>query len=318
MAMRSKAAQRVIEQADALQIRGLRGVRAALSTTRGRLDVGAPKLETRELGIPTPAGPLRARLYQPDATPTPGPGLVFFHGGGFVICDIDSHDALCRRLAQAAGMRIVSVDYRLAPEAPFPAQLEDGEAAVRWAVAEAASLGIDPARLLVGGDSSGGYITVWASSKLNAERPGTVAGQVLIYPLLDLDDDAWAASLATHSRIVGRVAVGFIRHQLRLGAAPPSLAAGDLGPLPPTLIAVGGHLDPCRPEGLLLATRLAGAGKPVTLLTYPRLPHGFASLTHLYPAGRRAVAEIGRAAAELVGNEASPTAKGRVIGVGQK
>ena len=129
---------------------------------------------------------------------------MFFHGGGFVICDIDSHDAPCRRLAGAAGMRVISVDYRLAPEAVFPAQLEDAEAAVRWAIAEAPSLQIDPSRLLVGGDSAGGYISVWVASKLNAERAGTVAGQVLIYPLLELHDDAWAASLSTHSRIVGR------------------------------------------------------------------------------------------------------------------
>ena len=301
MVIKSRTAQRLIEDADALHLRGLRGVRSAMAAPRSRFDRGAPAMETRELSIPTPAGPLKARLYRPSTAATIGPGLVFFHGGGFVICDIETHDALCRRLADASAMAVLSVDYRLAPEAPFPAQLEDAEAALRWAMTEAASLQIDPARLLVGGDSAGAYMSVVAAAKLNAERPGAIAGQVLIYPLLALDDDAWAASLSTHSRIVGRVALGYIRHQLHLGAVPVSLAEGDLAPLPPTLIVVGGHLDPCRPEGLRLAQRLREANMPVTLLAYPRLPHGFASLTHLSVASRRAVAEIGRLTAELIG-----------------
>ena len=227
---------------------------------------------------------------------------MFFHGGGFVICDLETHDTLCRHLAAAAGVCIISIDYRLAPEAPFPAQLEDGEAAVRWAAAEASSLGIDPGRLLVGGDSAGAYIAVASAKSLNAERPGTVAGQALIYPLLALDDEAWASSLFTHSRIVGRVALSYIRHQLQLDAAAAvSLAEGDLTYMPPTLIAVGGPLDPCRPEGLRLAARLRDAKMPVTMLDYPRLPHGFGSLTQLSAASRRAVAEIGRQLAILKG-----------------
>jgi acetyl esterase len=301
MVVRSKAAQRLIDDADALHLRGLQGVRTAMATSRGRLDRTSPVMETRDVTIPTAAGPLKARLYRPSAATASGPGLVFFHGGGFVICDVETHDALCRRLADAAGMRILSVDYRLAPEAPFPAQLEDAEAALRWAIAEATSLQIDPARLLVGGDSAGGYLTVAVTAKLNAERPGAVAGQLLIYPLLVLDDPAWAASLSTLSRIVGRVTLGYIRYQLRLDAPPPSLAEIDLTPLPPTLIAVGGQLDPCRPEGLRLAERLRQAKMPVTLLQYPRLPHGFASMTYVSVASRRAVAEIGVAMKALGG-----------------
>lgn len=295
MPARSKTAQRLIEDADALHRRGLQGVRTAMAVSRGRLDRGAPVMETRELAIPTAAGPLKARLYRPSSATAMGPGLMFFHGGGFVLCDIETHDALCRRLADAAGMRVLSVDYRLAPEAPFPAQLEDAEAALRWAMAEAPTLSLDPARLMVGGDSAGAYMTVWVTAKLNAERPGAIAGQVLLYPLLVLDDETWAASLDTHSRILGRVTLGYIRQQLRLGEPPPSLAEIDLTPLPPTLIAVGGHLDPCRPEGLRLAERLGEAEMPVRLLVYPRLTHGFASLTPLSAASRRAVAEIGAA-----------------------
>jgi acetyl esterase len=299
MTLRSKPGRRLVAEADALQLLGLRRFRSALSAGHGAPDRGAPRMETRDLSLPTPAGPLRARLYRPDSAVAAGPGLVFFHGGGFVICDLETHDALCRHLAEAAGLRILSVDYRLAPEAPFPAQLEDGEAAVRWAFQEADALGFDSARLLVGGDSAGGYIAVATAAKLNREQPGRIAGQVLIYPLLELDDEAWASSLSTHSRIVGRVAVGYIRHQLQLDASPPSLAEGDLVPLPPTLMVVGGHLDPCRPEGLRLAARLRDANMRVALLQYPRLPHGFASLTHLSAASRRAMAEIGREARRL-------------------
>jgi len=180
--------------------------------------------------------------------------------------------------------------------------LEDGETAVRWAIQQARALEIDPAQVLVGGDSAGAYIAVSTAARLNTERPGTVAGQVLIYPLLELDDDAWASSLSTHSRIVGRLAVGYIRRQLHLVAPPPSLAETPLAPLPPTLIVIGGHLDPCRPEGLRLAARLQGANQALKLLQYARLPHGFASLTHLSAASRRAVAEIGREMRLLVGS----------------
>ena len=228
---------------------------------------------------------------------------MFFHGGGFVICDLETHDSLCRRLAAAAGMRVLSVDYRLAPEAAFPAQLDDGEAATRWAIAEAAGLGFEPTAILVGGDSAGAYIAVAVASKLNAERPGAVAGQALIYPLLELDDAAWASSVFTHSRILGRVTMGYIRAQLSLApGVETSLVDIDLAPLPPTLIATGGALDPCRPDGRRLTARLRTAGKPVTLLEYPGLMHGFGSLTHISPASRRAMAQIGEATARLVNN----------------
>jgi acetyl esterase len=229
---------------------------------------------------------------------------VFFHGGGFVICDLETHDSLCRWLADSSGMPLLSVDYRLAPEAPFPAQLDDGEAAVRWAIANADALGLDPRRLLLAGDSAGGYIAVALAARLNAERPGAVAGQALLYPLLELDDDAWASSIFAHARIVGRVAVGYIRSQLGPeSAAATSLVGIDPALMPPTLIAAGGHLDPCRPDARRLAERLRAAGRPVTLLEYPRLPHGFGSITHLSVAARRAMAEIGVAARALADRE---------------
>jgi acetyl esterase len=279
--------------------RGLRRIRYALSVSHARLDRDRGTLPTRDFAIPTAWGDLKARLYEPVPSSLAGPGLVFFHGGGFVVCDLETHDALCRRLAEAAGMRIVSVAYRLAPEAAFPAQLDDGEAAINWVKANGLQLGIDPEHVLAGGDSAGGYIALAATMTLNTTHPGTVTGLMLIYPLLELGDDAWASSLFAHSRIVGRVAVSYIRGQLQLKDLPESLAEIDLSPIPSSLIVVGGPLDPCRPDARKLAARLREAGKLAGLLEYARLPHGFASLTHLSRASSRAVDQIGETLARL-------------------
>lgn len=264
-------------------------------------------MHTRDFTIPTASAGLRARLYQPRPSGTIAPGLVFFHGGGFVVCDIETHDTLCRRLAAIALLPIVSVDYRLAPEAPFPAQLDDGETALRWVKLHCSDLGIDPDRLLAGGDSAGAYIALAAATKLNAVDKDTVAGLLLIYPLLELADEAWTTAVFAHSRIVGRVAVGYIRQQLQLNEPTPSLAEADLGPMPSSVIAVGGALDPCRPAARRLASRLRDVGKLADLLEYPRLPHGFASLTPISRASSKAVAEVGeslsRLAAGLVGSD---------------
>jgi acetyl esterase len=283
-----------------LQLQGLRGARNACSAALIALDRGAPDMATQDLAIPTASGPLQARLYRPATARAVSPALVYFHGGGFVVCDIETHDALCRRLADASGLVVISVDYRLAPEAAFPGQLEDGEAALRWTIDQAARLGVDPARILLGGDSAGAYIAVAIAARLNAERRGAVIGQVLLYPLLQLDDATWASSIFADSRIVGRVVVRYIRRQLSSDdLAIPSLTDMELGHVPPTVLAVGGPLDPCRPDGLAFAARLRDVGKPVTLLEYRRLPHAFASITHVSPTARNAVTEIGRAAAAL-------------------
>ncbi|HEY1880727.1 MAG TPA: alpha/beta hydrolase fold domain-containing protein [Caulobacteraceae bacterium] len=136
------------------------------------------------------------------------------------------------------------------------------------------------------------------AAKLNAAKPGSVAGLLLIYPLLELGDEA--SSVFAHSRIVGRAAVSYIRHQLQLKAPTQSLGESDLAPVPPSLIVTGGALDPCRPDAQRLAARLDVDGKLTGLLEYPRLPHGFASMTHVSRASGRAVGEIGERLADLV------------------
>ena len=181
----------------------LAGVRRALGFTLVGRDRDAGALCRRQdLTIPAET-PLRARLYIPEGADPASPGLVFFHGGGFVFCDIESHDAFCARLAAAGRFRLLSVDYRLAPEARFPAQLEDAIAALTWARANAADLGVNPDRLGAGGDSAGGYLAIAASARVNADRPGSVSALALIYPLLQMDDEVWASSLFRHSRLLG-------------------------------------------------------------------------------------------------------------------
>ncbi len=265
-------------------------------------DRTAPSMaETNDLTFDTPAGTLAARRYRPAGAVTGGPGLVFFHGGGFVISDLASHDALCRRLAHAARVTVIAAAYRLAPEAPFPAQVDDGLAATRWTLQRAASFGIDPARLSLGGDSAGAYIAVAVTRRLNAERGDAIAGQVLIYPLLQLEEELWASTVLADARVLGRLAVRYIRAQLKAVAMPaPSLLDPDPRLTPATLVISGGPLDPCRPDARLYAERLAEAGVAVTCREYPLLPHGFASLTHASATARRAVAEIGALAGEML------------------
>src|SRR5262249_56989958 len=130
---------------------------------------GPPMREGRACATPGPAGPRPARLYRPQSAPEHGgPLLVYFHGGGFVIGDLEINDALCRRLASAAALSVISVHYRLAPEAPYPAQLDDTLAAMRWLAAHAAELDLDPDCIAISGDSAGAYLAIAATARLHA------------------------------------------------------------------------------------------------------------------------------------------------------
>ncbi|MFZ5670581.1 MAG: alpha/beta hydrolase [Pseudomonadota bacterium] len=288
------------ERLSAEHRRGLDRVRRAARFLLAARDRSLPELaEIRNFHFEGAAGPLPARLYAPHGAETPGPLLVYFHGGGFVLSDLDTHDALCARLAHAGKIRVVSCRYRLAPEAPFPAQRDDALAAARWMREHAGRLGADPERLALGGDSAGGYLAVATAARLNAERPGTVRAQVLIYPLLTLEDDAWASSVLHDTRIVGRLAVIYIRAQLARAHAP-SLLATFPGSAPPTVLMAGGALDPCRPDARDYAALLAGAGVACEERYYEGQMHGFANLTHVSAVAREAVAETGRLAGRLL------------------
>ncbi len=281
-------------------LKGLERARKAVDFMLSRRDRTLPMLaQLRNFTVEGAVGPLAARLYVPQGADEPGPMLVFFHGGGFVLGDLETHDAFCVRLAAAAKVRVLACRYRLAPEAPYPAQLDDALAAFRWIAARAGQFGADPDALAIGGDSAGGYLAVAATARLNAETPGVVKAQVLIYPLLTLDDDVWASSLLQDARVVGRLAVQFIRAQLATTEAP-SLLGTLPGKAPPTLLVAGGPLDPCRPDALTYAQYLTAAGVAFEERYYTAQPHGFINLTHVSAPAREAVAEIGLLAGDLL------------------
>ncbi|MBS0296002.1 MAG: alpha/beta hydrolase [Proteobacteria bacterium] len=278
----------------------LPSARALLNRLLVDMDVEARAMSApRPITVQGAAGPLPARLYEPDPSAPPGPAMLFFHGGGFVFCSPETHDALCRRLAAASGWRILSCGYRLAPEYPFPAQHEDAVAAARWTLAHAQELKFDPARLAFGGDSAGAHLALWAAT--DERLAGKAALLVLLYPLLTLDDAEWSGSIVKDMRLLGRTAVAYIRRQLQTREG----AALELGPkrlarAPAALIVSGGPLDPVRPDAHPFAERLRAAGVAVTERDFPGLVHGSFNLTHLSQAARDAVAETGRTAAALL------------------
>jgi acetyl esterase len=246
--------------------------------------------------IPGPGGPLRLRVYTPSG-PGPFPLLVFFHAGGFVVCDLDTHDPMCRNLCSGANCVVVSVDYRLAPEHRFPAAPDDCLAATRWAGEHAAELGADPARVAVAGDSAGGTLAAVTALRVRDEGGPRLAGQLLVYPPTDLElparpslvenaegywltskDMAWFRGLYLNDP-----------SEARHPHASPMHAA-DLRGLPPALV-ITGEYDPLRDEGEEYAARLRNAGATTAVSRYDGVIHGFFSLRGLVDKSDAAVEE---------------------------
>jgi acetyl esterase/lipase len=248
------------------------------------LFAGAPlRLErVEELSIPGPVAPVGARLHVPRGASDPSPLLVYFHGGGFVVGDLDSHDATCRFLAREAGVRVLSVHYRRAPEHRFPAAVEDCVAALRFASDEAERLGADPARIAVGGDSAGGNLA--AVTSLLARDDGPVpAFQLLIYPVTDLSRKSASYALFREGYFLTERQMDWYRgHYLGADAAAasdprasPLLAVSLAGAAPAHVVVAG--FDPLRDEGIAYAHALRDAGVPVTLRVHWGMIHGFAN-----------------------------------------
>jgi acetyl esterase len=230
--------------------------------------------------MPGPAGPLRLRVYTPPGT-GPFPLLVFFHGGGFVVCDLDTHDAICRNLCAGAGCVVASVDYRLAPEHRFPAATDDCLAATRWTAAHAAELGGDPARVAVGGDSAGGLLAAVTALRVRDEGGPRLAGQLLIYPTTDLGPPS-TPSFSENAEGYGLTARDvpwfwdkYLNDpsEARHPHASP-LHAPDLRGLPPALV-VTAEYDVLRDEGERYGERLREAGVPTTISRHDGVVHGF-------------------------------------------
>jgi acetyl esterase len=242
--------------------------------------------------------PLRARHY---ATPREEPGtpplLVFFHGGGFVFGDLDTHDGLCRLLCRHAGVHVLAVDYRLAPEDPYPAAVDDAIAALRWAFEHAERLGADPGRVAVGGDSAGGNLAAVATLIAAREGPAVPALQLLIYPATDLVGRRPSRDLFAEGFFLTSVEMDWFKEQYvpagtdETDARVSPLLADDLSGLAPAIVATAGF-DPLRDEGEDYARALSAAGNRVILRRFPGLIHGFASATGVSRSSRHAVVEL--------------------------
>jgi acetyl esterase len=260
----------------------------------------AEMASVRDVAIPGPGGHIPARVYVPTTEPGPRPVVVYFHGGGWVIGGIESHDATVRGLAAASGVTAVSVDYRLAPEHPFPAPLDDCVAAVRWVASNAADLDVDPARLAVGGDSAGGNLAAVVAGQLRGTEAAP-AFQLLVYPVTDGEmarpsmvenADGYFLTTATMA--------WFWDHYTGAGdrtdpLASPLHATDDaLAGQAPALV-ITAEYDPLRDEGEAYAARLEAAGVPVTATRYDGMIHGFASMGDMVPEGKAAIDEAAQA-----------------------
>jgi acetyl esterase len=250
--------------------------------------------EVADLTIPGPGGELPVRLYRP-ARERPRPALLYFFGGGWVLGSIDTADGVSRSLANSSGALVVVPGYRLAPEHPFPAAIDDCYATLRWVAEHAGEIGADPARLAVGGDSAGGNLAAAVALRARADGPA-LAGQLLVYPNTDqlADDDSMRAG--DDPFLFNRHSVAWYReHYLTnpADAASPlasPLRAESLAGLPPALV-ITAEYDPLRDQGEAYARRLAAEGVQVELCRYPGMAHGFFTMTGTVDVARAAMAQ---------------------------
>jgi acetyl esterase len=269
-------------------------IRAAFDAMAGTAEGPAMKtVEMRE--AEGPAGPIPVRVYTPPGEGIK-PGLVYFHGGGFVVCNLDSHDVTCRELASGADCVVVSVDYRLAPEARFPAAPEDCHAATRWVAREAESLGIDRGRIAVAGDSAGGNLAAVVALMCRDRGGPELVHQLLIYPVTDHRCET--PSFDENGKgyfLTGDMMRWFWHHYLESakdGESPLAspIRADDLAGLPSATVLTAEY-DPLRDEGRAYAERLEAAGVATRYTNYPGVFHGFFGMGAQIPRARTAVAE---------------------------
>ena len=263
------------------------GMRDALRNAQDLLEVSPPKVAGREdVTLESGETRVKARVYTPyGAEEARGPALVFFHGGGFVLGSLDGYDPLCQRLAAVSGLRVVSVDYRLAPEHPFPAAVEDAFAAfdaVRAGGLE--DFGVDASRLAAGGDSAGGNL----SASIARERRGEVAFQLLLYPLLQLVEVKKARPRWQEGPFLSTATLKQIKKQYVRDADPADprispLMAEDLKGVAPAYM-LAAELDPLTDEGKVYADRLQAYGIKVERVEHKGVPHGFLSASRLFSA----------------------------------
>jgi acetyl esterase len=264
----------------------------------GGLEDPVPVAMVDDRTIPGPVGDLPVRIYTPDAA-EPRPLIVYFHGGGFVFCSLDTHDNTCRRLTNATGAVVVSVDYRLAPEHCFPAPVDDCYAATVWAHAHAAELGADADRLVVAGDSAGGNLAAATALKARDADGPPIRFQLLVYPVIDAACDAPSyVDNAEGYFLEARAMRWFWEQYLGPdgdGSAPlASPIKADLARLPPALV-VSAEYDPLRDEGEAYADALRAAGVDASTVRYDGMIHGFWSMPMFFPEADQATSQIAAA-----------------------
>jgi acetyl esterase len=260
----------------------------------------APAVGTVEdTTCPGPAGALPLRIYTPESTGvnTPLPVLLFIHGGGFVIGDLETHDKVCRMLCHHTGMLVVAVDYRLAPEHPFPAASDDAEAALRWVLAHATTLGGDASRIAVAGDSAGAQLALVATRRV---RAANVRALGLIYPVAQHPDEPSASYQENDGKFLTTGVMQWFMGSYLGGQAEvlkhpdyALLKVGGFETLPSTWVATMGH-DPLRDEGHVLAQRIANAGVPVVHEHYPSAIHACIHFTAVSPVGLEVMTDLAR------------------------
>ena len=254
------------------------------------------ELRVEDRVVDGPSGPVPIRLYwPPESDAMPPPVVMFFHGGGWVVGDLDSYDGDARRHAVGAGALVVSVDYRLAPEHPYPAAVDDVWAATQWVAAHGEELGADPSRLAVAGDSAGGNLAAVVAQLARDTAGPPITFQLLWYPATTWDTSLPSFTENADAPILAVDAVAqfsrWYAKGVELSTAPSTLVparATDLTALPPAYIAVAGH-DPLRDDGVRYGELLAAAGVPVEVHNAETLVHGYLGYAGVVPAATEAV-----------------------------
>lgn len=278
------------------------GFRVALRELTRMLDfrdIPVGRVENRM--IPGPDGEIGIRIYTPIAAGARMlETLIYFHGGGFVAGDLETHDTLCRGLTARSGCRVISVDYRLAPEHPFPAAIDDSYAALRWIEANATTLGVDSNRIAVGGDSAGGNIAAVVAQLARGAGNPVVRFQLLIYPVVQWDVATPSRQQFAEDPIIPRDVIDMCARNYFGPMVPATdfraapLAASDLAGLPPAYVITAG-LDPLRDEGTQYAEKLREAGVAVEHVGYDDMIHGFMSMSNALDTAKLAIERAGDA-----------------------
>jgi len=271
-----------------------------------RVPIGS--VEDRE--APTPEGRIAMRVYTPvEADPGPLPCIIYFHGGTGVFCGIATHDGLCRLLANSSGCRVISIEYRLAPEHPFPAAIDDAVSVTRWIAENAAALDIDPARLVVAGDSAGGTLAAVLCHLAADVGAPQIALQLLLCPVTDLADETESRREFARGFFIERSTLAWAK-KAYCGDADYSdprvspLRAPSLAGLPPAHIHTA-EFDPMRDEGEAYARKLEAAGVPVRYECHAGMIHHFYCMAGAIPQARNVLASIGESVRHALAQRAS-------------